>query len=159
MANKKDPFADAYPPGEKPPEDMDSLMNDMTAPKKMGKMPNFSKSNKGSYAKKKAEAEGGTEDKLEEQPLPSKSADPSDDIPIKSMANKKDPFADAYPPGEKPPEDMDSLMNDISAPKKMGKMPNFSKSNKGSHAAKKKAAEEGNDASKDVEMSEQPLPA
>lgn len=59
------------------------------------------------------------------------------------MANKKDPFADAYPPGEKPPEDMDSLMNDISAPKKVGKMPNFSKSNKGSYAAKKKAEEEG----------------
>lgn len=81
---------------------------------------------------------------MSEQPLPAqRSNDPSDDIPIKSMADKKDPFADAYPPGQKPPEDMDTLMNDISAPKKMGKMPNFSKSNKGSYAKKKAEAEGG----------------
>ena len=37
----------------------------------------------------------------------------------------------AYPPGEKPPAD-DELIGDFSGPpKKVGKMPNFSKSNKG----------------------------
>ena len=59
----------------------------------------------------------------------------------------------AYPPGEKPLAESDDLMADFSAPKKVGKMPNFSKSNKG--AAKKKEDEKTDDVAKDVEMSEE----
>ena len=71
--------------------------------------------------------------------------DPTD-IPLN--VGKKDPMEGAYPPGEKPPAD-DELLGDFSGPpKKVGKMPNFSKGNKG--AAKKKAEEK----KEDVEMSE-----
>ena len=75
--------------------------------------------------------------------------DPTD-IPLN--VGKKDPMEGAYPPGEKPPAESDELLADFSAPpKKVGKMPNFSKSNKG--AAKKKAEE--TDKKADVEMSEE----
>lgn len=47
-----------------------------------------------------------------------------DDIPIKPLGKAKDPFADAYPPGQGPPaESKDELMMDFSAPKKPKKGP------------------------------------
>ena len=76
-------------------------------------MPNLSSANRAA-AKKQEKEEAANEEK---QDAPKDTdvvvmggrPDPSDDIPIKSMANAKDPFADAYPPGQKPPEDLDSL--------------------------------------------------
>jgi hypothetical protein len=60
-----------------------------------------------------------------------------DDIPIKPLGKAKDPFADAYPPGQGPPaESKDELMMDFSAPKKPKKGPpklstsNFNKNKK-----------------------------
>ena len=153
---KKDPMEGAYPPGEKPPAESDELLADFSAPpKKVGKMPNFSKSNKGAAKKK---AEGTAEEKKDEasdkkddvemsedQPAAVPFHDPSD-IPLN--VGKKDPMEGAYPPGEKPPADDELLGGFSGPPKKVGKMPNFSKGNKG--AAKKKAEEK----KEDVEMSE-----
>ena len=42
----------------------------------------------------------------EEKAEAPKVADPADEIPIKPLGQAKDPFADAYAPGEGPPPEM-----------------------------------------------------
>ena len=131
-------------------------MGDFSAPKKVGKMPNFSKSNKGA-AKKKAEDKESEPINEDEQPAAAQVNDPSDiaikplnknkdpfadayppgqgppvedDIPIKSMKDAKDPFADAYPPGMKPPEDMGDLKSEMTSSKPKAKKPTMTQKKK-----------------------------
>jgi len=81
------------------------MMGDFSAPKKVGKMPTFSKSNKGAAKKK-------TEDKADEGSEKKDDVEMSEDQPAKPFIDpsdmplppkNKDPFADAYPPGQGPP--------------------------------------------------------
>jgi len=46
MKDAKDPFADAYPPGMKPPEDMGDLKSEMTSSKPKAKKPTLTQKKK-----------------------------------------------------------------------------------------------------------------